>query len=99
MAVRVLIKRRIKAGKLNEASKLITQARYNAMDQPGYISSETLTECDDPNRVLVVSMWQRLENWNAYVDSEVRKSHEERFAEMLDGSTVVEAYHMGLQSG
>ena len=30
MAVKVLIKRKVKAGKLNDAAKLITGARYNA---------------------------------------------------------------------
>jgi hypothetical protein len=38
MAVKVLIKRKIKKGKLNDASKLLIKARYNAMEQPGYIA-------------------------------------------------------------
>lgn len=49
MAVKVLIKRKIKDGKINDASKLLIKARYNAMGQPGYISSETLSGCDDSN--------------------------------------------------
>jgi hypothetical protein len=35
MAVKVLIKRKIKDGKINEASKLLIKARYNAMNKPG----------------------------------------------------------------
>jgi len=42
MAVKVLIKRKVKDGKLNEVSKLLIKARYNAIGQQGYISSETL---------------------------------------------------------
>ena len=64
MAVKVLIKRKIENGKLNETSKLLIKARYAAMGQQGYISSETLTDCDDPNKVVVISMWQKIENWN-----------------------------------
>ena len=66
MAVKVLIKRKIKDGKINDASKLLIKARHNAMGQPGYISSETLSGCDDPNNVVIISMWQRIENWNQW---------------------------------
>ncbi len=71
MAVKVLIKRKIKDGKIDEASKLFIKARYNAMGQPGYISSETLSGCDDPNNVVVISMWQRIENWNQWKNGDL----------------------------
>jgi len=35
ISVKVIIKRKIKDGKINEASKLLIKARYNAMGQPG----------------------------------------------------------------
>jgi len=35
MAVKVIIKRKIKDGKINETSKLLIKARYNAMGQSG----------------------------------------------------------------
>jgi heme-degrading monooxygenase HmoA len=97
MAVKVLIKRKIKNGKLNEASKLLIKARYNAMDQPGYISSETLSGCDDPNNVVVVSMWQKIENWNQWGKSEVRAENESKFEPLLDGAVEYETYNLGLQ--
>jgi heme-degrading monooxygenase HmoA len=97
MAVKVLIKRKIKNGKLNEASKLLIKARYNAMDQPGYISSETLSGCDDPNNVVVVSMWQKIENWNQWGKSEVRAENESKFEPLLDGTVEYETYNLGLQ--
>ena len=66
MAGKGLIKRKIKNNKLNEASRLLIKARYAAMGQQGYISSETLTDFDDPNTVMVISMWQKIENWNQW---------------------------------
>jgi heme-degrading monooxygenase HmoA len=96
MAVKVLIKRKIKDGKLNEASKLLIKARYAAMGQQGYISSETLTDCDDPNKVVVISMWQRIENWNQWKKSGLRSETEIGFESMLDGPTEYEAYNLGL---
>jgi heme-degrading monooxygenase HmoA len=96
MAVKVLIKRKIKDGKLNEASKLLIKTRYSAMGQQGYISSETLTDCDDPNKVVVISMWQKIENWNQWKKSDLRSETEIGFESVLDGPTEYEAYNLGL---
>jgi heme-degrading monooxygenase HmoA len=97
MAVKVLIKRKIKDSKLNEASKLLIKARYNAMGQQGYISSETLSGCVDQNNVVVVSMWQKIENWNQWGKSEVRAENESKFEPLLDGTVEYETYNLGLQ--
>ncbi len=97
MAVKVLIKRRIKDGNLSAASQLLTKARYIAMSQQGYISSETWSGCDDPNNVVVVSMWQRIENWNQWKNNELRSQNEAEFEALLDGPVVYEAYNLGLQ--
>ena len=96
MAVKVLIKRKIKNGKLNDASKLLIKARYNAMGQPGYISSETLSGCDDPNNVVVISMWQRIENWNQWKNGDLRAENETAFEALLVGPTEYETYNLGL---
>lgn len=94
--VKVLIKRKIKDGKLNDASKLLIKARYNAMGQPGYISSETLSGCDDPNNVVVISMWQRIENWNQWENGDLRAENETAFEALLVGPTEYETYNLGL---
>ena len=96
MAIKVLIKRKIKDGKLKEASKFLIKARYAAMNQQGYISSETLTDCNDSNRVAVISMWQDLEDWNQWKNSASRAKNEAEFKALLDGPTEYEPYDLGL---
>ena len=96
MAVKVLIKRKVKDGKLNEVSKLLNKARYMAMSQQGYISSETLSSYDDPNNVVVVSMWQGIDGWDAWKNSELRGENEVEFEALLDGLTEYEIYNLGL---
>ncbi len=96
MAVKVLIKRKVKDGKLNEASKLLIKARYIAMTQQGYISSETLTDCKNPNNVSVISMWQKIENWNQWKNSDLRAKNEAEFEALLDAPTEYETYNLGL---
>lgn len=96
MAVKVLIKRKVKDGKLNEASKLLIKARYAAMNQEGYISSETLTDCNNSHNVAVISMWQKIENWNQWKNSKLRAENEAEFEPLLDGPTKYEPYNLGL---
>lgn len=96
MAVKVLIKRKIADGKLNGVSQLLNKARYNAMGQSGYISSETLSGIDDPNNVVVVSMWQKIENWDQWKNTDVRAENEAKFEALLDGPTEYETYNLGL---
>lgn len=96
MAVKILIKRKVKPGALKDASALLIQARKNAMANEGYISTETLVDYDDPNIITVVSMWQKKENWDAYKASVMRKENEKKFAAFLDGQTSYEIYNMGM---
>lgn len=96
MAVKVLIKRKIKNGKLAEASKLLIKARYAAMGQRGYISSETLTDFNDPNNIMVISMWQNIENWNHWKQSGSRSEIDIEFEALLDESTKYEYYNLGV---
>jgi antibiotic biosynthesis monooxygenase (ABM) superfamily enzyme len=97
MAVKVLIKRKCIEGKLKEVSKLLIKARSLAMDFPGYYSSETLSEHGHPNNVLVVAMWQKIEDWHNYRDSGQRKTNEAAFEPFLSAPTEYEVYELGLQ--
>ena len=67
MAVKILIKRKFKQGHMQAASRFVINNRSGAMQQPGYISSETLRSIDDKDTVLVVSMWENMEAWEANV--------------------------------
>ncbi len=98
MAIKVFIKRKIKDGKSQEASRLIGKTRYGAMGQKGYISSETFTDHSDPNRILVTSMWHELKNWNDWKISEQRKENEAEFEKIVEGPTEYEIYNLGMQS-
>jgi heme-degrading monooxygenase HmoA len=97
MAVKVLIKRKFKEGNLKAGYQLVTQARYNAMKQDGYISSETLSDLSDPNKIMVVSMWHNIDNWNSWTNSEARKETEAEFEKLLDAPTEYEMYNLGVQ--
>ena len=96
MAVKILIKRKFKNADMQTASKFLIANRNLAMQQSGYISSETLRNLDDQNQVVVVSMWQNIEAWNAWKNSEKRVANEAEFKDYLIGETEYENYSLGL---
>ena len=96
MAVKILIKRKFKDGNMQAASRLLINNRNGAMIQPGYISSETLRNIDDRDQVVVVSMWEKIEAWNAWKNSETRTANEAEFKDYLIGEAEYEHYSLGL---
>jgi heme-degrading monooxygenase HmoA len=96
MLVKVLIKRRFKEGYVNEINKIIKETRFAAMDQEGYITSETMWDYEDPFRVVIVSNWRRIEYWNKWKNSDLRKSIEQKFEEFLIGETEYEIFSLGV---
>jgi heme oxygenase (mycobilin-producing) len=52
--------------------ELIHDLRMEAMKQPGYITGETLTNSEDPCDVVVISTWNKEEQWKAWDTSEKR---------------------------
>lgn len=97
MAVKILIKRKFKIEHLKDASQLIIKARYGAMRQPGYISSETLSDLQNSSKIVVVSMWQNIEDWHNWKNSRERGEFEAEMRKLQDGPTEFESYALGMQ--
>ena len=92
MVVKVMIQRKIKEGKAREVFALLNKFRSDAMNQRGYISGETLINYDDPMEILVVSMWQGMENWLKWKENPERQANETLLERCLDGPTTYESY-------
>ena len=96
MTVKILIKRKVKDTAMAEASKMLIQARTNALGKNGYISSETLSNCDNPNEILVVSMWRSKADWDVYREDQTRMDFEREFEQLFESSTEYSVYNLGL---
>ena len=96
MAVKILIKRKFKDGNLKAASRLLINHRNGAMEQPGYISSETMQRLEDPNQITVVSMWKDIKAWESWKNSDIRLANENEARDLLVGPTEYEHYSLGL---
>ncbi|MCP4744660.1 MAG: hypothetical protein GY874_00745 [Desulfobacteraceae bacterium] len=96
MAIKVLIKRRFKEGYFNEINNMIKQVRYGAMNQKGYIGSETMWDHEDPFRVVIASNWRDKESWDAWRENPQRQAKEKEFEACLDGKTEYEIFDLGI---
>jgi heme-degrading monooxygenase HmoA len=96
MAVKVLIKRRFKPEHLDQATKILIRARYEAMKMEGYIASETWRDLRDPNRIVVVSMWQTPEAWDKWYASGQRREFTVEMEKIMDEVERIEPYELGL---
>jgi heme-degrading monooxygenase HmoA len=81
---------------MQAAARLLINSRKGAMSQPGYISSETMRSLDDPAQVVVVSMWQSKEDWQAWINNDERKTIQAEFESYLEGPPEYEHYALGL---
>ena len=95
MAVKVIIKRRFKKGEAKEVFALLNKFRAEAMSQDGYITGETLSGFDDPQKVLVISTWQNIDSWLKWKEDSDRKTNEALLRQYLEGPTEYEVYLLG----
>ena len=73
MIAKIIIKRRFVDENRPQILSLLNKIRSIAMDQPGYISGETLMQKDFPENMAVIATWQNMESWLAWKNSEGAK--------------------------
>ena len=95
MLAKVLIQRNFKSGHTKEIVALLNDMRSAAMGQSGYLSGLTLMEPDNPNKMLVISTWQSLKDWNRWKSNEKRIQLESMLVIYQEGSTRYEEYVVG----
>ena len=95
MLAKVLIHRQFKAGHTPEIVALLNDMRSAAMGQPGYLSGLTLMDPDNPNKMLVISTWQTLEDWNRWKENDQRIQLESMLEIYQEGTTRYAAYVVG----
>ena len=95
MAVKVLITRRFQEGKGMEVLSLLNKLRSEAMNQPGYITGETVVGYDDPQKLLVIGTWDEVDHWIKWRDNPDRKATESKIAHFLIDPTEYEVFVFG----
>lgn len=95
MIAKILIKRRFKEGNTAQIAALLNEIRTKAMDNPGYLSGETLIKRGFPNTMVIISTWRNLEDWRRWLDSHERNTFEAMLEVYQEGPTEYDEYLLG----
>ena len=95
MQAKILIKRKFKKGKKDEIISLLKELRSMAMQQPGYISGETLSSSEHPQTLMVIGTWQDLESWHHWKENNIRKTLEQMMTTYQEGETEYQEFTLG----
>jgi heme-degrading monooxygenase HmoA len=90
--VKVLLERTIKGKHVGDIVRLLRQMRVLAMQQPGYISGETLHAVNDPNHYLVISIWESMDHWQGWFNNEERRKLQVKIDDYLESPTVMRLF-------
>ncbi len=92
MAVKIFIKRSVPAAKASQLIPIFQQLRVLAMQQPGYISGETLQRIDSSEEYIVISTWQSVEHWQQWATSQTRMELQQQIDAALNEKTEYKVY-------
>ena len=95
MQAKILIKRKFKPGKKSEIIALLKELRSRALQQPGYISGETLASEGQPQTLMVIGTWQNMESWHNWKENDTRKTLEQMLTTYQEGSTEYQEFILG----
>lgn len=95
MQAKILIKRKFIKGKKNEIISLLKELRSGALQQPGYISGETLTSTEHPQTLMVISSWQDMESWQNWKDNNTRTTIDKMLESYQEGATEYQEFTLG----
>ena len=92
MTVKIIIKRQVSDIQSAQLAPLLIKLRNLAMDQPGYITGETLKRIDRPGQNLVISTWKSVETWRQWVKNAERAAVQAHIDVLLGAPTGYEIY-------
>ncbi|MBC2711353.1 MAG: antibiotic biosynthesis monooxygenase [Desulfosarcina sp.] len=95
MIAKIIIKRRFVKENIPQIISLMKKIRAIAMNQPGYISGETLMQSEFPENMAVICTWQSMADWNGWKSSEERKTYEAMLEIYQTRPTEYEEYLLG----
>ena len=95
MIAKILIKRTFQKDTKRQILPILQKLRAAAMSQPGYVSGETLTNHEDPQRLTVIGTWQSMENWLSWKKNPEREKLESMLEVFQVGTTEYEEYFSG----
>jgi heme-degrading monooxygenase HmoA len=95
MTVKIIIDRQFKEAHRAADIRIFNDLRIGAMGQNGYISGETLVDVEDNKKIVVISVWKSIEDWETWRDSGERKKLEAELSPYLGEPAKIRAFMLG----
>ncbi len=92
MTVKIFIKRKTPEKNNIELAVLLQKMRGLTLNQPGYISGETLKRIDKIDECMVISTWRSVEDWNAWVNNDKRSVVQAEIDNLIGSETEYAIY-------
>lgn len=92
MSVKIFIKRKVSKNNILELTSLLKKLRSLTINQPGYISGETLRRVDQPDECMVISTWRSADDWYNWVKNEKRIAIQTEIDRLLGEETEYAIY-------
>jgi len=94
MTVKIIIQRKVESENFAELALLLKKLRALTLEQPGYISGETLNRIDSKNESMVISTWRSVEDWNTWVNNPKRTEIQNQIDTLLGQQTEYAMYNV-----
>jgi heme-degrading monooxygenase HmoA len=92
MAVKIITQRTVSPDNQGELQLLLRQLRMQAINQPGYITGETLISVDSPYTYIVISTWDSLEDWKSWESKPDRREIQSKIEALLTTHSQMAVY-------
>ncbi len=94
MTVKIFIKRKVLNTNIIDLTIMLKQLRVLTLNQPGYISGETLKRIDVPDECIVISTWRSIDDWNTWIRDDKRIKIQENIDKLLGKKTEYAVYEV-----
>jgi len=81
-----------KTSNYKDLEPILMQLRSHAMQYPGYIGAENLVSEENFSIVVMMSTWETIENWRAWVESRVTRDLLRQARAVIIGAARITAY-------
>ena len=98
MIIKIIIDRQFKKAPSADDIRIFNDLRIRAMGQNGYISGETLVDVEDNKRIVVLSVWSSMDNWETWRNSRERANLETGLTPHLEVPSKIRVFMMGADS-
>ncbi len=92
MTIKVISKRTFHMDEKKQLVSLLKKLRSLSKQQPGHISRETLRSIDNPGEYIVISEWEKTEDWKQWLHNKEIRDIQGRIDSIIGEKTIYEVY-------